>query len=36
MAGTAKSFVSTLLSKILKTNDVKMLSDGKSSIFEKE
>lgn len=33
---TAKNFVLILKNKLLKTNQVKMLSDGKHSIFDKE
>lgn len=36
MAQTAKSLALTIRNKLLKTNQVKMLSDGKDSIFDKE
>ena len=35
MAQTAKSIVLIIKNKLLKTNQVKMLSDGKDSVFDK-
>ena len=35
MAQTAKSIALIIKNKLLKTNQVKMLSDGKDSVFDK-